>query len=563
MADDIQFGVVVTARQDSEAKNMMTASIEKLTGSISAKVGVHLVNSYKGQTIEQQLSSVLKKAENKSVKVSTRIVGTYKEKDISQQISSVLSKHKNHSVTVGVSINDESAAKIRTSLETMLKRKNFNPLVTVGLDKGASKILIKQQLSQIMESVSTDQNLKVRMSGATVSNNNASSNSTTSQTQKEAQRAAAAAAQDKAAKTQAVAANNELVTSYNNLMNIEQAVINHTQALGAENVQLKSKVYNAANQLKTFAAEVTNADGSITRINYKLNQSKTGYDVVTYSTREATQAVRDYSSAQELLNQRFNQWVAANPKLSASQSNMVAQTRSLVSQAGQSEEALDRATLALRRLEETSKSKISLNMSMGKISTEITRIFARMGSSLVVTQLYTSIYKIFDAIRDVDSAMVSLKKVTDETARTYDNFLTKTTDNATKLGIAVSDLVEQTATWAKLGYTLEQASKLSQVSAIYSNVGEVDNETAVKDIVTALKAYNINSSDAITVVNELNKLSNEFAVDAAGLGDGLKRAASTMSFTGNTMEQTLALLTGGGEITQDLASLGKQYCPAA
>ena len=216
-----------------------------------------------------------------------------------------------------------------------------------------------------------------------------------------------------------------------------------------------------------------------------------------------------------------------------------------------------------RRLEETSKSKISLNMSMGKISTEITRIFARMGSSLVVTQLYTSIYKIFDAIRDVDSAMVSLKKVTDETARTYDNFLTKTADNATKLGMAVSDLVEQTATWAKLGYTLEQASKLSQVSAIYSNVGEVDNETAVKDIVTALKAYNINSSDAITVVNELNKLSNEFAVDAAGLGDGLKRAASTMSFTGNTMEQTLALLTGGGEITQDLASLGKQYCPAA
>ena len=79
MADDIQFGVVVTARQDSEAKNMMTASIEKLTGSISAKVGIRLVNSYKGQTIEQQLSNVLKKAENKSVKVSTRIVGTYKE----------------------------------------------------------------------------------------------------------------------------------------------------------------------------------------------------------------------------------------------------------------------------------------------------------------------------------------------------------------------------------------------------------------------------------------------------------------------------------------------------
>ena len=94
MADDMQFGVVVTARQDSEAKNLMTASIEKLTGSVSAKVGLRLVNSYKGQTIEQQLGSILKKAESKSVKVSTRIVGTYKDKDISQQLSSVLSKHK-------------------------------------------------------------------------------------------------------------------------------------------------------------------------------------------------------------------------------------------------------------------------------------------------------------------------------------------------------------------------------------------------------------------------------------------------------------------------------------
>lgn len=487
MADDIQYGVVVTARQDSEAKNLMTASIEKLTGSVSAKVGLRLVNSYKGRTIEQQLGSILKKAENKSVKVSTRIVGTYKDKDISQQLSSVLSKHKNHSITVGVTMNDKSAAKIRTSLETMLKRKNFNPLVTVGLDKGASKILIKQQLSQIMESVSADQNLRIRMSGATATDTSTTS-STTSKAQKDAQKAAAAAAQDKAAKTQAVATNNELITSYNNLMNVEQAVIGHTQALGAENVQLKSKVYNAANQLKTFTAEITNADGSITKINYKLNQSKTGYDVVTHSTKEATQTVRNFASAQDVLNQQLYAWIAANPKLTAAQSNMVSETRTLISQANQSEQALDKATAALRRLEQTSKSKISLNMSMGKISTEITRMFSRIGSSLVVTQLYTSIYKIFDAIRDVDSAMVSLKKVTDETARTYDNFLTKTADNATKLGMAVSDLVEQTATWAKLGYTLEQASKLSQVSAIYSNVGEVDNETAVKDIVTALKA---------------------------------------------------------------------------
>ena len=58
----------------------------------------------------------------------------------------------------------------------------------------------------------------------------------------------------------------------------------------------------------------------------------------------------------------------------------------------------------------------------------------------------------------------------------------------------------------KLGYSFDQATELSRVSSIYANVGEVDDATAVSDIVTAMKAFNIEASDSITIIDQLNAL---------------------------------------------------------
>ena len=71
-----------------------------------------------------------------------------------------------------------------------------------------------------------------------------------------------------------------------------------------------------------------------------------------------------------------------------------------------------------------------------------------------------------------------------------------------------------------------------------------------------MKAFNITASEAITIIDPLNKLSNEFAVTAAGLGQGLTRAASTMASSGTDLEHTIALLTGISEITQSPEEAG-------
>lgn len=173
-----------------------------------------------------------------------------------------------------------------------------------------------------------------------------------------------------------------------------------------------------------------------------------------------------------------------------------------------------------------------------------------------IMALVSGLRKMNTAIIEIDTAMTNLYKVTDETNSKYSKFLKNANDDAQKLGMSVSSLVEQTATWAKLGYGIDQAAELAKISSIYKNVGEVDDSAAVSDLVTAMKSFNIEASDSITIVDSLNKLGNEFATDAASLGEGLKNSASALQFAGNDINQTLAMLTGGTEIIQNAGEMG-------
>jgi TP901 family phage tail tape measure protein len=164
-----------------------------------------------------------------------------------------------------------------------------------------------------------------------------------------------------------------------------------------------------------------------------------------------------------------------------------------------------------------------------------------------VSQAMRSMY---DNVIKVDTAMTNLYKVTDGTQSRYEQFLKSAAKNSQDVSRSMSSYIEQTANWAKMDYSIDESEQLAKLSSIYANVADVDDTTAVSDMVTAMKAFNIEASKAITIIDPINKLSNEFAVSAAGLGQGLSRAASTMSTAGTDLEHTLALLTGISEITQ-------------
>lgn len=177
-----------------------------------------------------------------------------------------------------------------------------------------------------------------------------------------------------------------------------------------------------------------------------------------------------------------------------------------------------------------------------------------------MTFLYSSMFRAFRSaitnVIELDKAMTNLKKVTDETDTTYAKFLNNASTQAKELHSTITDLVEQTAVWAKLGYSLNEAQNLATTSMIYSKVGEVENSKSVSDLVTVMKAFNIESEKSIRIVDSLNELGNNFATSAADLGEGLTKSASALQVANNSFEQSIALLTGGTEITQNANEMG-------
>ena len=195
----------------------------------------------------------------------------------------------------------------------------------------------------------------------------------------------------------------------------------------------------------------------------------------------------------------------------------------------------------------------SLRQQMSDAASSFTQWISVSGA--IMTVLY-QVRQIPQEVYKIDTAMTNLYKVTDETQSRYDTFLDNAGKKAQKLGTTMSDLINQTADWTKLGYSLDEAEELSKLSSIYQNVGEVDSSTAVSDMVTAMKAFNIEASNAVTIIDQLNALGNNFATSSADLGTGLTNSASAMATAGDDIQHTLAMLTGGAEITQNAGEFG-------
>lgn len=172
--------------------------------------------------------------------------------------------------------------------------------------------------------------------------------------------------------------------------------------------------------------------------------------------------------------------------------------------------------------------------------------------------LQGSLQQIYQNVVDIDTAMTELKKVTNETDSTYQSFLTEAGTRAKNIGTDVSSIVNATADYARLGYSLSDATKLADVSAIYYNVGDnLDSfDKATENIVGTMKAFNIQADDAISLVDKLNNVSNNYAVSSGDLGDILQRSASAMEAAGNTLDQTIALGTAMNSVIQNAETTG-------
>lgn len=161
-------------------------------------------------------------------------------------------------------------------------------------------------------------------------------------------------------------------------------------------------------------------------------------------------------------------------------------------------------------------------------------------------------------VREIDAALTELKKVTDETDETYNRFLQNASKTAGQIGSTVKDFTNATADFARLGYNIEQASDLAKAASVYYNVGDdlADIGEASDSIISTMHGFGIEAENAMNIVDKFNEVGNNFAISSSGIGQALLRSASAMSEAGNTIDESIGLITAANSVVQNPESVG-------
>lgn len=185
-------------------------------------------------------------------------------------------------------------------------------------------------------------------------------------------------------------------------------------------------------------------------------------------------------------------------------------------------------------------------------------MFYFSGYSLI-TQVMHRVRQGVTYIKEIDTAMTELKKVTDETATSYARFVEKAAGTGAKIGATTSDFINASADFARIGYNMNEAGKMAEAAIVYKNVADgLDTvEAATESITSTMKAFGIESSDTMGIIDSFNEVGNNFAITSAGIGEALKRSASALAEGGNTMQESIGLITGANTVVQDPEVVGE------
>ena len=94
---------------------------------------------------------------------------------------------------------------------------------------------------------------------------------------------------------------------------------------------------------------------------------------------------------------------------------------------------------------------------------------------------------------------------------------------------------------------MQQSMDMAESAMVMTNVAEniTDTADAAGTLISVLKGFNMDASETMTIVDKINQVSNTSPIGFDNIAEGLERTAGTMAQSGNTIDQTIGLITAG------------------
>lgn len=129
----------------------------------------------------------------------------------------------------------------------------------------------------------------------------------------------------------------------------------------------------------------------------------------------------------------------------------------------------------------------------------------------------TSIKSMVDEVSNLDSSLVGLKKVTDETDYTYSKFMDDAADKAKELGVSMIDYIDSVTEFARSGFDFADSQSLAKTANIMQMVSEnMSGEEASEYLISIIRGFNLEASKSIEIVDSLNNVDRRSHTETYG-----------------------------------------------
>lgn len=323
----------------------------------------------------------------------------------------------------------------------------------------------------------------------------------------------------------------------------------------SELIKLKSDLAGLQNigSLDKQQAEFERIRQEVSKLSAKYKEA--------YAENQALVSSQQLMSKKTILGNQIQTWMNNNTKAAKIYRTELEQIQKDLANVGNASQ-LKSVLSAFNDLKTTAIADGNAGKSvLARLKDNLTSLSPLFGMGAMINTAIRGLKDMYQNVVSIDSAMTELRKVTNETEQSYSRFLNSASKRSVELGTTVSDYINSTASFARLGFSLVDSQKLSEVANIYNVVGdEVENiDAASSSVISTLQAFGIEASKAMSIVDKFNEVGNNFAISSGGIGEALTRSASSMAAANNTLDETIALITAANTVVQDPASVGTAF----
>jgi TP901 family phage tail tape measure protein len=208
-----------------------------------------------------------------------------------------------------------------------------------------------------------------------------------------------------------------------------------------------------------------------------------------------------------------------------------------------------------KKLTSATKEGAKASLTFGDQLRENTKKFSSW--SLITTAYFAAIRGLKQMLQEVkalDDALVEMSKVSELSGESLERFGDKAAVVGEKINETASKVIQAAADFSRMGFTENESLRLAEDAIVLTKIADGITETdeATTALITTLKGFNMAASESGHILDALNEVSNNYAINTDDLAEGLRRTAGVMAQSNTSFEETIGLLTGAQESLQNI-----------